>query len=231
MVLNIMTEKLWTFIIEYEGGTYISQFMNMSLIEAIRTYNDTDPSGQGAVPLDEDYTPVDGITSTFCLGGHCSHSKWKFFKTHKTIFGNAILTSDNLPNQLQSKYPMKEFIAKLFADFKSGEDEFYVNANTWRELSKEALLPLSKTLDCFGTCLAKMYDQGDLDYEFCDALVNIAFSDALDSKGNWPTDFYEVYEAFDAGEYYRKDDKSDDPVAEHTNPMIQEFLERINSNP
>jgi len=29
-----MTQKLWTFIIEYEGGTYISQFMNMSLINS-----------------------------------------------------------------------------------------------------------------------------------------------------------------------------------------------------
>jgi len=225
-----MTQKLWTFIINYEGGTYISQFMNMSLIEAIRTYNDTDPSGQGAVPLDEDYTPIDGATSTFFLSGQYTSSKWKFFKTHKTISGNAIFTFENLPNQLQSKYPMKEFIAKLFVDFKSGEDEFYVSTDTWRELSKAALLPLSKTLDFFAICLAKMYVQGDLNYEFCDALVNIAFTEVLAAKGNWPTDFYEVYEAFDAGEYYRTDDKSDDPVAEHTDPMIQDFLDRINSN-
>ena len=65
-----MVQKLWTFIINYEGGTYISQFINMSLIEAIRAYNDTDPSGQGAVPLDEDYTPIDGATSTFFLSGY-----------------------------------------------------------------------------------------------------------------------------------------------------------------
>jgi len=75
-----MTENLWTFIIEYEGGTYISQFANMSLVEAIRIYNETDPSGQGAVPLDEDYTPITGVTSTFCLGGLQSIPKWNSLK-------------------------------------------------------------------------------------------------------------------------------------------------------
>lgn len=92
-----MTESLWTFIIEYEGGTYISQFANMSLVEAIRVYNDTDPSGQGAVPLDEDIAPITGVASTFCLGGLQSIPKWKFFKTSRLIFGNAVLTAGNLP--------------------------------------------------------------------------------------------------------------------------------------
>ena len=130
---------------------------------------------------------------------------------------------------------MEEFIAKLFLRFKSDTDKFYVSTDAWRQLSKDVSLTLTETFDHFGTQLAKMYDQGVLDYEFCDSLVNIAWSDWLDpfndEKGNsWPKDFYEVYEAFDAGEYYRKDDKSDDPVAEHTDPMIQDFLERIKSN-
>ena len=130
---------------------------------------------------------------------------------------------------------MEEFIAKLFINFKRDGEEFYVSTNTWRKLSKKVSLSLTETFDCFGTQLAKMYDQGVLNYEFCDSLVNIAWSDWLDpfndEKGNtWPSDFYEVYEAFDAGEYYRNDDKSDDPIADHTNPMIQDFLKRVKSD-
>ena len=127
---------------------------------------------------------------------------------------------------------MEEFITKLYADFKSEGDEFYVSTDTWRQLSKEVSLSLTATFDRFATHLADMYDKGVLNYEFCDSLVNMAWSDWLDpfndEKGNaWPNDFFEVYEAFDAGEYYRKDDKSDDPVADHTDPMIKDFLNRI----
>ena len=139
------------------------------------------------------------------------------------------------PTLFSFKYVMEEFITKIFIDYKKHEDEFYVSTDTWRQLSNDVLLPLTETFDLFGTHLAKMYDQGVLDYEFCDSLVNIAWSDWLaifdkENGSKWPADFYEVYEAFDAGEYYRKDDKSDDPVADHTDPMIRDFLERIKSN-
>jgi len=130
---------------------------------------------------------------------------------------------------------MEEFIAKLYNDFQRDGDEFYVGTDFWRQLSKRVSLSLTETFDSFATHLARMYNEGNLNYEFCDSLVNMAWSDWLepfnDEKGNsWPSDFFEVYEAFDAGEYYRSEDKSDDPVADHTNPMIQDFLNRIKTN-
>lgn len=88
-----MTPNLWTFIIEYEGGTYISQFENMELVEAIQKYNIIDPSGQGAVPLEEGYTPLNGAQSVFCLSGTTNKSQKLFSKREKAIFGNAILTA------------------------------------------------------------------------------------------------------------------------------------------
>jgi hypothetical protein len=129
---------------------------------------------------------------------------------------------------------MEEFIKQLFVSFSKHEDEFFVGTDTWYILSKDVSLSLSGTLNYFATCLANMYYRGDLNYEFCDALVNIAWSDILSEFGGektdaWPSDFYEVYEAFDAGEFHRKEDKSDDPEIDHTVPLIREFLERINS--
>ena len=126
---------------------------------------------------------------------------------------------------------METFITKLFEQFQTSEDSFNVNENAWDELGKNLSFPLSKTFNHFGTHLAKMYNQGTLTYEFCDTAINIAWEDwnKIFNLGNEviPPDFFEVYEAFDAGEYYRKDDKSDNPVAEHTDPLIQVFLKRI----
>lgn len=87
-----MKSKFWTFIVEYDGGTYISQFEDVDFIQAIRLYNSTDPSGMGAFPLDEDYTSSNGVISTFYLSGVSSTSNWLFFKKRKVIFANAILT-------------------------------------------------------------------------------------------------------------------------------------------
>ncbi len=52
------------------------------------------------------------------------------------------------------------------------------------------------------------------------ALSGLAQSDEFEI----PFPFYDVYEAFDAGEYHRKEDRSDDPVADFTDPMISELL-------
>ena len=38
---------------------------------------------------------------------------------------------------------------------------------------------------------------------------------------------FEIYEAFDAGEYHRKHDKTDDPVAEFTDPAIAKLALRF----
>lgn len=65
----------------------------------------------------------------------------------------------------------------------------------------------------------------------CDGIMNDLWGSVLDSIAGRPENsvpvpypFYDVFEAFDAGEYHRKTDKSDNPVAEHTDPMIAELL-------
>ncbi|TDK31886.1 hypothetical protein E2F50_19710 [Rhizobium deserti] len=79
--------------------------------------------------------------------------------------------------------------------------------------------------------IAKGYHRGELSYTFCDGVINDLWSGVQKGfgpdKNEMPEPFFEVYEAFDAGEYYRKPDKSDDPVAEFTDPAIAELATRF----
>ena len=78
--------------------------------------------------------------------------------------------------------------------------------------------------------IARLYSRRELTYSFCGGLMNDLWSavQAGFSAGNnqVPQPFFEIYEAFDAGEFHRKDDRSDDPVADFTNPLIAELVTR-----
>ncbi|MDR6667960.1 hypothetical protein [Rhizobium sp. 1399] len=75
------------------------------------------------------------------------------------------------------------------------------------------------------------YYRGELDYTFCDGAMNDLWGavQAGFGPGNIqvPEPFFEIYLAFDAGEYHRKPDKSDNPVADFTNPLIAELVTRL----
>lgn len=52
--------------VDYEGGTYVSQFQTDDILHAIAEYNREDPSGQGAVPLECDPVNLDGLRNVWC---------------------------------------------------------------------------------------------------------------------------------------------------------------------
>jgi hypothetical protein len=78
--------------------------------------------------------------------------------------------------------------------------------------------------------LAKEYHQGRLSFEICDAIVNDLWVVILhEHRGEFkiPEMFYEVFSAFDEGEYHHSKDKSDDPISDYTDPWIAEILEKF----
>ena len=98
--------------------------------------------------------------------------------------------------------------------------------NKW---AGERGLSLPDFLDRIGIEIANRYRSGERRFEFCDSLVNDLYGILIgrvvtNSDVRWPDDFHEVYEAFDAGEYYRLADHSDDPEADFTKPLIAAFL-------
>ena len=52
-----------------EGGTYCSQFQAEKLQDAVLQYNNSNPSEQGAVPLDVDAVELTDLRNTFCTSG------------------------------------------------------------------------------------------------------------------------------------------------------------------
>jgi hypothetical protein len=88
-------------------------------------------------------------------------------------------------------------------------------------------VPIGALRDEFAIRIAQGFRSGDLSFELCDEVVNDLFWICYHKRVlDVPPAFDEVYGAFDAGEYYRTPDQSDDPVADHTVPMIEEFLKK-----
>ncbi|WP_353216853.1 hypothetical protein [Sandarakinorhabdus sp.] len=93
-------------------------------------------------------------------------------------------------------------------------------------------LTVSEFFDQIGAALAVKYNAGFANFEFCDSLVNHLWSDLINRVGMsneipWPELFDEVFLAFDAGEYYRSIDKTDDPVADFTVPLVDKIVAKL----
>ena len=80
--------------------------------------------------------------------------------------------------------------------------------------------------------LARGYAEKRYSFTFCDTVVNGCFG-ALTAgqfrtpQPPWPMLFQRVYEAFEEGECHRRTDKSDDPEAERTAPMIAAIIAEL----
>jgi len=75
----------WTFVVDFEGGTYCSQFQADNLQDAVSKYNSSDPSEQGAVPLDANAVELTGLKNIFCTGGLTE-------KNEQSILANIVKT-------------------------------------------------------------------------------------------------------------------------------------------
>jgi hypothetical protein len=77
--------------------------------------------------------------------------------------------------------------------------------------------------------LAREYLDDRLDYSLCDEVMNDLWQ-AVQSGLRFshheqvPQPFYDIYEAFDAGEYYRTANRHVDPAEQFTRPLIKKLL-------
>lgn len=74
--------------------------------------------------------------------------------------------------------------------------------------------------------LARRYRAGTLSYSVCGTIVNDLWSvlgEYLDELA-LPSPFFEIFIAFDAGEFHRMADSSDNPEQDYTIPMIDNVL-------
>lgn len=89
--------------------------------------------------------------------------------------------------------------------------------------------------DSVGAELARRYFEKRYSFDFCDAVVNklyvlVIAKQVRNPTPPWPKLFWRVFEAFDAGEFHRSADKSDDPVANFTDPEVAEIIRDLDRN-
>ncbi|MGR3624276.1 hypothetical protein [Pseudophaeobacter sp.] len=75
--------------------------------------------------------------------------------------------------------------------------------------------------------VAQNYHDQSIKYDAADRIKNCLWPVFLAKTTDLPSPFWDVFEAFDAGEFHRKADKSDDPIKEYTDPMIAQILARV----
>jgi hypothetical protein len=72
--------------------------------------------------------------------------------------------------------------------------------------------------------LARGFHSSKLAFEFCDAIANDIFGIMISTEEGPPEPFYQIYCAFDAGEYKHKDRPDTDPVETYTRHYIAQIV-------
>ena len=75
--------------------------------------------------------------------------------------------------------------------------------------------------------LAVAFHRGALPFAFCDAVMNDLETVILNADDERPDFFWQVYLAFDGGEYARSDKPDEDPVEAYTRPQIASIVEQL----
>jgi hypothetical protein len=73
--------------------------------------------------------------------------------------------------------------------------------------------------------LARGFHRRELSFEFCDAIVNDLHAIITLANEDRPELFWEVFLAFDSGEFYPNNDRSKSPVEIYTRPLIAKVVE------
>lgn len=100
-----------------------------------------------------------------------------------------------------------------------------------RHLAQNMGVSPGAMLDELGHFVAVEYSDAKMTYEEADTIMNAAFGVSVteefwaENDSTIPPTMYEVYEAFDAGEYYHHGDPREiDPELKYTKPLIAKFL-------
>jgi hypothetical protein len=100
--------------------------------------------------------------------------------------------------------------------------------NRWNELTSGTTRSL---LGEIGLYLAGGFHSSELPFWFCDAIANDLFVIMTHESPaeDWSDVLFEVYCAFDEGEYQHREKQDDDPVEVYTRPMVAQILAKFST--
>jgi len=84
--------------------------------------------------------------------------------------------------------------------------------------------------DMIAMRLARGFYASDLDFTFCDTVINDINRVITLSKEGWPDLCRRVYLAFDEGEYYHNNNRDEKPSEVYTRPQIARIIEGSRSD-
>jgi hypothetical protein len=106
----------------------------------------------------------------------------------------------------------------------AGRPDHLVEADVER-WSRVLHLSRSELYDRIGLYLARGFQNSQLTFEFCDAVVNDLHSVITFADEARPALFWKVYLVFDEGEYrHENDEPESDPVETHTRRTVAEIV-------
>ena len=120
---------------------------------------------------------------------------------------------------------MEQFLSDQYSEYKIDPDEYFLPELLFLNECSKRNLSFIDGCDLLGIALAKLYYAKKVDYLFGDIVANdisaylISFVMDQDEKV-WADKLWEVYLAFDAGEFYRTNKQDEDPA-------IAEFLQKL----
>ncbi|PSH59230.1 hypothetical protein CU102_27670 [Phyllobacterium brassicacearum] len=129
------------------------------------------------------------------------------------------MTIDELLTELQVRYP---------------------DGATWRERviltnfdilnwTASACMPRQDLYDQLAIGLARGFHASELSFEFCDTVVNEIHSVMIFMNEQRPQFFWQIYLAFDSGEYYHDGNRDEDPGEAYTRPQIERVLDAVSA--
>jgi hypothetical protein len=127
-----------------------------------------------------------------------------------------------------------DIIDELNSLYKSGlshrnQDQHLTETDVARWSSSEAR-PRSQVFEEIARFLAYGFNSSELSFEFCAAIVNDLFGPYVDTPRPKSKLFWDVYLAFDEGEYYHGNNRDEDPIEKYTRPMIAVIVEALEAS-
>jgi hypothetical protein len=137
---------------------------------------------------------------------------------HQGCFRLDLMDLSDVARELKLLYPDGVHYRDLDRHLTEGDVERWSTGCDWSRF---------QLFEAIARYLALGFNASELSFEFCDAVVNDLSVAVTNTSGPRPQLFWEVYSAFDQGEFYHDNNRNEDPVEVYTRPMIARIAESI----
>ena len=126
-------------------------------------------------------------------------------------------------------------IAKIITDYKDADGD--IDITSFLNANNDIFASQVDLVNRLSIAVAQSYIRKFISYIDADSIMNDVYVYMLTeeflaaSNNTLPSPTFEIFDAFDAGEYHRRDDlPSVDPVAKYTDPTITSILKKLPNN-